>query len=92
MTEYNYDMYLLFSVDECDDKYYPSYHRLLRIYKSKDDAIQDAKDTYKRVSENVISNYKVEYYVKGYNFINDINNQVKPNIIFIINNDDEIKN
>lgn len=49
--EFDYDFYTVYSQSECDDPYYPPYTRDIGMYKSKENAIKRAKDTFYRMAE-----------------------------------------
>jgi len=58
----NDKVYLVYRIRDCDDPYYPSYEDVLRIYKSKENAIYSCIDLYKNGNKNLI--YNDLFYVK----------------------------
>lgn len=49
--EFDYDFYTAYSQIKCDDPYYPPYTRDIGMYKSKENAIKRAKDTFYRMAK-----------------------------------------
>lgn len=47
----DYDFYTIYSQNECDDPYYPPYTTDIGIYKSRENAIKRARDSFYRIAE-----------------------------------------
>jgi hypothetical protein len=84
--DFNYDFYTVYSQCPCDDPYYPPYTNDIGIYKSKNNAIKRARDTFYRMAQYYTEPEDRKYggvegmfYVEGCYF-NDADDEVKRNI------------
>lgn len=82
-------VYLVYRIRDCDDPYYPSYEDVMRIYKSKENAINSCISLYKRISLCDIPN--IIYYVKECKY-DDNNDFHKHNLTLEQLNEIKIKN
>jgi hypothetical protein len=48
----DYDFYVLYMQTECDDPYYPPYNRNVGMFKSKENAIKHARESFYKMAEH----------------------------------------
>jgi hypothetical protein len=51
----DFDFYVLYMQTECDDPYYPPYNRDVGMFKSKENAINYARDSFYKMAEGCIT-------------------------------------
>jgi len=97
--EFDYDFYKIYSQHECDDPYYPPYTTDIGIYKSKENAIKYARDSfYSRAKDYVTPEDRkyggVEgmYYIEGGYFDDEVKiNKCKKPLYIIYDKEEQAK-
>jgi hypothetical protein len=51
----DFDFYVLYMQTECDDPYYPPYNRDVGMFKSKENAIKRARDSFYKMAKGCIT-------------------------------------
>jgi hypothetical protein len=66
-------IYLVYSQRECDDPYYPPYQTMIGIYKSKEKAIEYARQSYNKLKKYMSNNDC--YYVEEHTLDDNVDKQ-----------------
>lgn len=80
-----FDFYVLYMQTECDDPYYPPYSRNVGMFKSKENAIKHARESFYKMAKDYITPEDRKYggvegmfYIEG-DYFNDRDDEIDEN-------------
>lgn len=99
MLEDNFDFYIVYMQNYCNNVYYPPYTSNIAIFRSKEKAIEYAKDCFRKdkeleqqIKKRTGNEYKIEniYFVEGeyYNDTDILNQKATQTQVFMIKKND----